>query len=47
MKKNIYEIPKLQILMFEEEDVITGSTDWQGQYDDKGTWNPNWFTGNE
>lgn len=47
MKKNMYEIPKLQILMFEEQDVITTSTDWQGQYDDKGTWNPDWFTGNE
>lgn len=48
-KKNlIYETPQLHILSFGEEDVITTSTstDWQESYDDKGTWNPDWFKGN-
>jgi hypothetical protein len=48
MEKNAYEMPWLQILSFDEQDVITASTglDWRDQYDDKGTWNPDWFSGN-
>lgn len=48
MKNNVYEIPRLQILLVEEQDVITTSTstDWRDSYDDKATWNPNWFVGN-
>ena len=47
-EKNVYEAPRLQLLLLGEQDVITASTptDWQGSYDDKGTWNPDWFAGN-
>ena len=47
-KKNVYEEPRLQLLSMNEQDVITTSTsgDWQDPYDDKGTWNPDWFAGN-
>lgn len=49
MKNNVYENPRLQILLLDEQDVITTSvgTDWRDSYDDKGTWDPSWFTGNE
>jgi hypothetical protein len=48
MKKNPYEILRLQIISLDQEDVITTSvSDWQGQYDDKGSWDPSWFAGNE
>ena len=41
-KKRLYEQLEIAILMC-EDDVITESTDWQEEYDDKGTWKDTWF----
>ena len=42
MKIN-YETPHLQIELY-TDDVLTSSFDWQGEYDDKGSWKDAWNT---
>ena len=39
--KKTYEMLNLQIRVY-EDDVITSSLDWQGDYDDKGAWKDSW-----
>ena len=38
-----YKTPNIEIWTY-ENDVVTLSTNWQENYDDKGTWKDTWVT---
>lgn len=44
-KQDIYESPKLEIFMMSQDDILTISSDWNNQYDDKGSWKDTWVVG--
>ena len=41
--EKIYTTPAIEIWTY-ENDVVTLSTNWQENYDDKGTWKDTWVT---
>lgn len=46
MEKEFFEMPRLEVIKWEEEDVLTASGDLDPEGDDIGSWNDDWFGGN-
>lgn len=45
MKKNLFESLRLEIIKWEEEDIVTASESSSEGADDIGGWHDNWFGG--